>query len=304
MTTGFANAPGPLGFIVPSQRTQEQNDAHDAAMARMGKFAMPDYADPPVGTKVMLPDFFKTPEVTADIGFQFNGFRQLTGACVGASAGNAKTCLSAVQRMIADSPTKAILDWWPFAYGTTRYAEGDRGQGEGAVDSVMGETMHGSGTFDARQPGLPSFDTSDGLALTSKLELQWSDGGKIDPKWKTLAAPNVVGTVASLNSVQDIRAAIVNGYPVLDGCDNYIGHGTIKGSGDNAYVTGHYDGRGRSTFDFATLLWSLESPDGWVAVPLLESMGGLDLSDRPGRRRSLLYVGAGKRSGEAVPHGR
>ncbi len=63
-------------------------------------------------------------------------------------------------------------------------------------------------------------------------------------KWGTLAKDFPVGTVAPLSSVADIKAAILNGYPVLDGCDNFMGRGSIKGSGSNAYTVGHYDGRG------------------------------------------------------------
>jgi hypothetical protein len=235
-------APGPLGFIVPSQRTQQQQDAHAKALAAMPRFAMPAVPTGPV--KVILTEFLKDPAVIADIGFEFNGFRQLTGSCVGVSAGNAITTLSAVQRLIADNPTQALAVFWGFPYGRTRYNEGDRGQGEGAVDSVMGETLHSEGVFDINQPGLPTFNKSDGLAITSHEELQWSDGGRVDQKWKDLAKQYPVGTIAPLSGVQDIKAAIINGYPVLDGCDNYIGHGSIQGSGADACAVGKYDGRG------------------------------------------------------------
>jgi hypothetical protein len=233
------DAPGPLGLILPSERTQEQADAHERAMAAMPRFAI-DYAAPAGPVKVILTDFLKAPEVVTDIGFEFNGFRQLTGSCVGVSAGNAITTLSAIQRMIADNPTKALAVFWGFPYGRTRFNEGDRGQGEGAVDSIMGATLHKEGVFDIGQPGLPTFDTSDGLALPSRTELQWSDGGRIDPKWGEIAKQFPVGTVAPLASVADIKAAIINGYPVLDGCDNYIGTGRMKGD----YAVGRYDGRG------------------------------------------------------------
>lgn len=236
------SAPGPLGLVLPSERTQEQQDAHMAALAAMPRFAMP--AAPTAPVKVILTDFLKDPDVIADIGFEFNGFRQLTGSCVGVSAGNAITTLSAVQRKVADAPTKALAVFWGFPYGRTRYNEGDRGQGEGAVDSVMGETLHREGVFDIGQAGLPAFDRSDGLALPSHTELVWSDGARIDQKWGAIAKQYPVGTVAPLSSVQDIRAAIINGYPVLDGCDNFIGHGSIQGSGADACAVGHYDGRG------------------------------------------------------------
>lgn len=236
----------PLGWIEPAARTQDQTDAHAKALAAMPRFAIGPGAATTLqkGEKLMLTDFWKDPEVVADVGFEFDGFHQLTGSCVGASAGNAIFTLAAVQRNLTSGATRAFCPWWPFFYGRTRYNEGDRGQGEGAIDSVMGETLRHEGVFDINQAGLPKFQTDDGLYLTSKLELQWSDGGRIDPKWGQVAKEFPVGGAAPLSNPGEIVTAIINGYPVLYGCSNYIGNGSIKGSGDLAYVRGVYDGRG------------------------------------------------------------
>jgi hypothetical protein len=165
--------------------------------------------------------------------------------CVGASAGNAIFTLAAMQRLLATNPTAAFIPFWPFAYGRTRANEGDRGQGEGAVDSVMGQTLVKEGVLDATTSGLPTYDTSDGFCLTSSIEMQWSDGNSSTvTKWESTAKVHPLGSAATLNSPQEIQTAIINGYPVLDGCSYYVGNGSIKGSGSNAYVTGHYDGRG------------------------------------------------------------
>lgn len=233
----------PLGWISPQDRTPDQHAAHADALAKMPRFAMAPVT--PAGpVKVMLTDFWEAADVKADIGRDFIGFHQLTGSCVGASEGNAVFTLGAVQRCIADAPTKAFIPWWLFPYGRTRYNEGDRGQGEGAVDSVMGQTLIKEGVFDINQPGLPTFNDDDGLYLTSKIELQWSDGAKIDQKWRDLAKQFPLGGAAPLHTTEDIKTAILNGYPVLDGCNKYVGHGAIVGSGNTAYVQGHYDGNG------------------------------------------------------------
>jgi len=232
-----------LGWIAPQDRTNEQNDAHAKALAKMPRFSMPP-AKTAGPVKVILTDYWKHPDVIADIGFEFTGFRQLSGACVGVSCGNWITTLACIQRVISDTPTKAFVAFWPFLYGRCRLNEGDRGQGEGAVDSVMGDTVAKDGYFDVTQQGLPQFDKSDGLALTRSIEMQWSDGASpIVTKWQSLASQHV-GAKATINSVQDIKTAIINGYPVIDGCDMYVGNGSIKGNGENAYVTGRYDGRG------------------------------------------------------------
>lgn len=166
--------------------------------------------------------------------------------CVGVSEGNAVVTAGCVQRAIGENPTKASIIWWPFPYGRTRYNEGDRGQGEGAVDSVMGKTLVDEGFFDINQPGLPQFTQKgpDGFWLSKTIEYQWSDGAHISQGWRDLAKPQAGLTKTVLNSVEDIFASVINGYPVLDGCSNYCAHGTIKGSGDEACVIGHYDGAG------------------------------------------------------------
>ncbi len=236
-----------LGFIVPSKRTQEQNDAHARAMALLPRFSMPGYTDPPVGTKVMLTDFWKQPDVVADLGQEFTGFGQYTGSCVGVSEGNAVTTVACVQRTIEENPTRAFMCFWPFAYGRTRYLEGDKGQGEGAVDSVMGETLVGEGFLDVVLPGLPQFTKTgpDGFWLTKQLELQWSDGGsKLVTDWIPEAKKRAGMFKSVCNNPQDIRAGIFNGYPCLNGCNNYVGAGAIVSSGGTSYVKGRYDNRG------------------------------------------------------------
>lgn len=184
-------------------------------------------------------------EVEEDHSFVAGGL--IVHNCVGVSEGDGITTVACIQRLVADTPTKAFICFWPFPYGRTRFNEGDRGQGEGAVDSVMGDTLVKEGFFDINQPGLPTFTTGpDGFWLSggSSVELQWSDGARIAQKWMDLALPNAGMTKSIVNDVAGIRAAILNGYAILDGCDNYIGSGKIKGSGADAYAVGHYDGAG------------------------------------------------------------
>lgn len=232
---------GHFGWIPPAKRSQTQHDAHARATARHVAFAL---APPEVskGTKVMLTDWWKHPDVIADVGYEFTGFRQLTGSCVGVSSGNAVFTLAAGQKLMADNPTKAFVPWWPFSYGRTRYNEGDRGRGEGAVDSVMAATLRDEGCFGiAEIPDEPAYDAGDGLAITDNQELTYSDGSYAgNTKYLSLGKQHPIGAAATINDVAGIKAAILNGYPVLDGCDDYIGHGSV--SGDAAL--GNYDGRG------------------------------------------------------------
>lgn len=236
----------PLGLILPEDRTPEQERAHEDAMNNLPRFFMPESAEPTGPVKIILTDTWRWPECVEDTGQEFTGFGQYTGSCVGVSEGNAITTVSCVQRRIAN-PTKAFICFWPFAYGRCRANGGSRGQGEGADDAVMGDTLVKEGWFDLTPPGLPTFKTGpDGFWLSGgkSVELLWSDGSRIEQKWRDLAKPNAGMTKAIIGNSNQIKTAIVNGYAVLDGCDNYVGTGHIKGEGANAYTVGKYTDRG------------------------------------------------------------
>lgn len=243
-----------LGWISPKDRTQEQNDAHARALAAMPKFHIAGgFTKLAKGEKIILSSFLKDPRVVKDIGSQFWWFHQLTGSCVGASLGNMMMRLIAVQRCLSNGATKAFLIWWLFNYGRTRTREGDRGQGEGAIDSEAARQLIEEGVLDyATTPGLPKFqDSGDGLVLTSSLEMRYSDGSTAE-QIALLGAAKIhpLGAAAVAAGPQDIYAGIVNGYPTLYGCDDYVGGGSLKGSGDTAYVVGRYDGRGGHSTGF------------------------------------------------------
>lgn len=236
---------GPLGWITPADRTQEQHDAHAAALAKMPKFALAPADAAPV--KLILSEFWNKPEVVEDTGVSFDRspFHQITGSCVGAGGGNALFTLMAIQRCIADSPTKAFVPFWPFSYGRCRAREGDRGQGEGAMGSSFAETVAKEGVLDSIEAGLPAFKNTDGYMLTDHLEMQWSDGNSALVKnYMDEAAPHPLGTAAPLHNTQDIRTAVLNGYPGTFACDRYIGNAHALGAGDNAAVVGKWDGDG------------------------------------------------------------
>ena len=234
-----------LGFITPSKRTQFQHDAHAQAvdkMLRRTALAVPNLK---AGQKACLYDFWKDPRVVADVGFVFPRFHQLTGSCVGAGGGQALFSLIATQRCNPTSPTKAFIPFWPFDYGMCRANEGDRGQGEGAMGSSFADTVVKDGVIDASSQGLPAFTNNDGLVLTSHLEMQWSDGGSsLVNGWVPQGKVHPVGSAAACQSVADIKAAILNGYPVTFACDNYIGNAAVQGSGADAAVCGSWNGRG------------------------------------------------------------
>ena len=235
-----------LGFIRKQDRTPAQ---HAAALLAESTMAAINAADllkhvPTTGVCLRLSDAWSDPLVVADIGLAFPRYRQLTGSCVGAGGGNALMTLIGVQRKLAANPTVAFLPFWPFDYGKCRQEEGDRGQGEGAMGSSFAASVVNDGVLAATQPGLPPFANNDGLILTSALEMQSSAGATIPAVYTVAAKQFPMGSTAPLKNVQDIKAAILNGYPGSFACDNYIGSANIQGSGANARTVGFWNGRG------------------------------------------------------------
>lgn len=236
----------PLGWITPSLRTNDQNDAHAAAVKKMPRFALASQ-DLAAGEMIILSDFWGKPEVIADIGITFDRspFHQVTGSCVGAGGGNALFTLGCVQRLNPDKPTKAFVPWWPFSYGRCRYNEGDRGRGEGAMGSSFAETIVKEGVIDTKEPGLPSFQQADGLMLSESQEMDWSDGGSsLVTAHLPAAKIHPMGSAAPLTTTDGMKTAIINGYPGSFACDRYIGNASMQGSGENAAVCGRWDSNG------------------------------------------------------------
>lgn len=234
----------PTGWISPPDRTNNQLDAHARCVANA-----PNYTLPPVslakGEMVNLGKFWKHPDVITDIGREFTGFYQFTGSCVGVSGGNGCFTVTAVQRALL-KVSKAFIPFWGFAYGRSRLLMGDHNQGEGSIDSCMGKILTTEGCIESTLAGLPQYTYGDGIRLDAHTEMQYSDGDAlINTKWLnngTILYP--VKSITPLNSTEQIKASIVNGNPVLYGCDMFIGHGSIAQGGGTPYARGRYDGRG------------------------------------------------------------
>ncbi len=270
------NRVGHFGWISPANRTPDQQAANTNALLSRAAFNL-TLPNVPVGTRLDLTTLWKDPDVVADIGQPFTGFYQFTGSCVGVSTGNAVATLSFVQRKLAENPTKAMVPFWGYDYGMCRQAEGDHGQGEGAIDSVMFETVRG-GVLDSKEAGLPAFSvTSDGYQLTKSLEMKWSDGAGPAQQYVSAAKKFPVGSTATHNTTDDIIAAILNGYPVLDGCDLYCGGGKVD---SNGVCLGKFDGRGGHSTCFLgawlhpVLSWLLLYSNQWATSTYPDDSSG------------------------------
>jgi hypothetical protein len=245
----MATHPGPLGWISPADRTPDQHDAHIRAQATvppLARFALPMPALQ-AGQAVRLFDFWKHPDVVADVGFVFDRFHQLTGSCVNCGGANGLFSTIAAQRVAAVNPTKAFLPFTWHNYAMSRHYMGDDGQGEGSLGSTFAKSLSQDGIRDWPKSGagLPSWTDQDGISITSRDEMTWSSYR--NPALQVVLAAakdHKVASAAQCSSAADIRAAILNGYGVTFACNNYIGHASVQGSGADACVVGYWDGRG------------------------------------------------------------
>ena len=245
-----------LGWVPPEQRTQEQQDAHEATLRTLPRLSLP-VPELPKGTMIVLPHFLKRPEVIEDIGFEFTGFGQYSGSCVGVSDGNAGALVGAVQRCIEDAPKKAFLPFWPWNYGRSRALAGFRGQGSGSLCSVMGKQNENEGfvTWSESAIALPKFAVADGRGfwIPKATELQFSDGARLDPRFVELAAPMKGMSRAVIEDIGQVRASIVNGYPVNNGCDNYAGSGQVVSGAGSPYTKTRYTTAGGHATNFVAV---------------------------------------------------
>lgn len=237
----------PLGFIEKQNRSQEQHDAHDAAIAMMPRFSLP-VPQLAKGESVRLYDLWKHPDVVRDVGFPFTRVWQKTGSCVWAGGTAAVMTSIAGQRAASTSPTKAFLPFTLHNYAMSRHYMGDDGQGEGSMGSTFGKSLTADGVRDwlAGTDGMPAYShDDDAVGVTSRDEMSWSSYrnsniGRIEQVSKA----HLFGTAAECKSTQDIKAMNLNGYGVSFACNNYIGHASVQGSGADACVVGYWDGRG------------------------------------------------------------
>jgi hypothetical protein len=236
-----------LGFIPKKVRTQEQHDAHAAAESLTVKYTLPR-VELAKGEAVRLTDLWSHPDVVADVGFKFDRIHQLTGSCVGAGGCNALFSTIAAQRVAADKPTKAFLPFWLAPYAMSRHYMGDDGQGDGSMGSTYAKTLTTDGVRDwvPGTDGMPPYTDEDGITVSgSSVEMKWSSYRNSDlAKILTTARQHILGSAGICRTTQDIEAMIQNGKGVAIACNDYIGNGSIKGEGENAYVRGKWDNRG------------------------------------------------------------
>lgn len=205
------------GWVRPDQRTTEQKRAHEGIVAAMprfgirGQFTAAERRYPlwKAGKAVLgkfLPYVF-----------------QQTGSCVGAGGCNMLMTAMAVEIALKGESEEFKVPWWLFTYGRSRYRAGMRGPGEGSIGSAWAEAVTKDGSFEidpAGAPDLPDYKEQGGwIVQPSRVELEWSDGGRIQEVWLKLGVVHRFKTAAPVRSADEAAQAIINGYPLTQASD-------------------------------------------------------------------------------------
>jgi len=204
-----------LGWIEHAKRNIAQKRAHVNAMAAMPTnvtFSGVRLMEP--GPLVSFLDFWKHPRVIETLGFEFDGWHQLTGSCVGAGGGNVLFSLMCIEILRLQQREKLGLPFWLYTYGKSRELLGDRSEGEGSLGSTFAEAAKEYGTLNHSFPGLPQPKNSDGLLYDQRTELKWSNGVAAPADVVTEGKMHLVQTTAPCNDHSTVRLSIRGYFPV------------------------------------------------------------------------------------------
>lgn len=204
-----------FGWRPPQVRWPEEHER--LALSRHSMLAIAGTSEYGAEKKIMLTDLWKHPTVVAANGFEFPGFLQNTGACVGVSSGDVCFTLACIEVIRLGEPEQALIPFWPLTYGRGRMRSGINGRGEGSSGTGQAEAYREDGIVPAKTNGLPTFSIKDGmLSVGSSVEMEWSDGKGISTRWLEQSRKHVVKQTAMCRNADDVREAIVNGYPVTE----------------------------------------------------------------------------------------
>lgn len=223
-----------FGLIPTYRRTDEQHQLDYEIKATFREASELLLTEKPfkVGDKVFLTDLWKHPFVVQALGYEYPGIHQLTGSCVGAGGGNNEFTILAVDCITRRDPEKIFIPGWLVTYGRSRFLLGDRGPGEGSLESYWFKAALQDGTPDAKYAGMPSFANSDMLTWSSSAEMKFSDGGRIDSSILTESRKHLIEQGFICRNAAEVRAAIRSLMPVghgsMWGCENPTFQGEPK----------------------------------------------------------------------------
>lgn len=230
---------GHLGWIPPSRRTDEQNDAHWKAVGKMPMFAIAGtQTELAVGEKLLLTDTWDHPMTVRGLGRPFIGWHQYTGSCVGEGGGNALASLAFADSILRGDQEKVILPYWPLNYARSRLAIGSRGPGDGSLGSTFADSCKKDGVLAFGDPGTAEYHVSDGYTMgatdakAEQAEYAISDGTKVTASDLEKSRVHLVKTISPIHSSDDLWQLHLNGFSATFACSYLCPPGGARVDGD------------------------------------------------------------------------
>lgn len=139
---------------------------------------------------------------------------QETGDCTSFATAHAGRALTAVE-ICENHKDYRFVDWFPpYIYGVSRTAKdcgnGQLGRSDGSVGAWVVQAVKSHGILFVDDEGVPDY--------SGKLADNWGYRG-VDKKFYDLASDNPVKSASKLESVEDVRRALLNKCPVIIGSD-------------------------------------------------------------------------------------
>jgi hypothetical protein len=235
-----------FGWVPPENRDEDAHAGDHSARVKMPRFAISGTPNRSVyeTDKALLCDLWKHPDVVKANEQEFTGVHQISGSCVGAGGGNAWMTLACVEAIRLSEPELPKVPFWLLPYGRSRYYCGMKTPGEGSLGSCFARAAIEDGTLPYDQSGLPQpSDRADGWVWGRAVELKWSDGDA-KPTLDLLPSSRkyLIRTAAQCRSADDVREAIVNGYPCTAASMYAHDGGRVQGSGKDACLLARRSG--------------------------------------------------------------
>lgn len=192
-----------FGWIPPSQRSRETEASVQQVVGSMPEFLLVKSGVKRQSNRVVLWEYAKK----VNGGKHLPTFRQEVGDCVSQGAANAVNYLSCMEIARLGDAEKYRPAFQPYIYGISRVQIGkDRINGDGSIGAWAAEGVKLFGVLFGDEEGVPTY--------SGEVARSWGRRPGPPPQFVEKAKPHIVKTVSPVRTYDDVKEALLNGYPV------------------------------------------------------------------------------------------
>ncbi len=193
-----------FGWIPPRDRSAAVKKQVEQVLSSMPTFFVSGLSRSTVGARVVLWEFARK----INGGKHLPTFRQEVGDCVSQGAANGVNYLSAMEIARLGDQERYRPAFQPFIYGVSRVQVGGGrlGNSDGSVGAWAAEGVRRFGVLAADEENVPSY--------SGAIARQWGRRPGPPASFLDKARSHVVNSTSPVVRYEQVRDAIVNGYPV------------------------------------------------------------------------------------------